>query len=139
MISYTLTKPTSLNQLLNIARGNKFKANALKQSETKKATKEIQEQHCVPIPSIVGKIFIAFDISYSTLTTDADNLAACVKPIMDGFVKAGIVPDDSLKHIQPTLYYSFTKMKRKEQRVLMNIFFNKENYQEYVMGQLETI
>ena len=31
---------------------------------------------------------------------DPDNYAACLKPIMDGLVKAGIIPDDSFKYVK---------------------------------------
>ena len=40
-------------------------------------------------------------------TRDADNLFAAMKGSIDGLVKAGVLVDDSAKHLSYTLYYKW--------------------------------
>lgn len=133
MIELTFSKPVGLNKLIDISRSNKFAAATAKKKATNLAAVEARQQTNV---SIVGKVVLAYDISYSTETTDTDNLNSCLKPILDGMVKARIIQDDSLKYTHPFAFMTYTKAPRASQFVKVRIFTNQEEFQQYVMSQI---
>lgn len=133
MIELTFTKPVGLNKLIDISRSNKFAAALAKKKATNLAAAEAKQQTSV---SIICKVFMIYEISYSTETTDTDNLNSCLKPILDGIVKAGIIQDDSLKYIEPLSFIQYTKAPRANQFVKVRIFTNQEEFQQYVKSQI---
>jgi hypothetical protein len=136
MITYQLSKPTAMNKLIDIARHNKFAAAEVKKAETEQARLEILNQYGTPIPEGVARIYIAFEISYSRLTADPDNLNSCVKPILDGLVKSKVLKNDSLSYVAPTMFFSYFRAFPTNQSVIMNIFFSKQSYLSYVHNKL---
>ncbi len=133
MIELTFTKPIGLNKLIDISRSNKFAAALAKKKATNLAAIEARQQTKA---SILCQVYIAYEISFSTLTTDMDNLNSCLKPILDGIVKAGIIQDDSLKHTYPFAFMTYTKACRASQFVKVRIFINQEEFQQYVKSQI---
>lgn len=133
MIELTFTKPIGLNKLIDISRSNKFVAAAAKKKATNLAAAEAKQQTEV---SIICKVYMTYEISYSTETTDMDNLNSCLKPILDGIVKAGIIQDDSLKHTHPFAFITYTKAPRASQFVKVLIFINQEEFHHYVSSQI---
>ncbi|MGL5076356.1 MAG: hypothetical protein ACRDBG_11075 [Waterburya sp.] len=79
---------------------------------------------------------MTYEISYSTETTDTDNLNSCLKPILDGMVKAGIIQDDSLKYTHPFTFIQYTKAPRASQFVKVRIITNQEEFRHYVSSQI---
>ncbi|MGL5078647.1 MAG: hypothetical protein ACRDBG_22845 [Waterburya sp.] len=133
MIELTFSKPIGLNKLINVSRSNKFAAAAAKKKATNLAAAEAKQQTDV---SIICRVYMAYEISYSTETTDMDNLNSCLKPILDGIVNVGIIRDDSLKYIEPLSFIQYTKAPRASQFVKVRIFINQEEFQQYVSSQI---
>lgn len=133
MIELKFTKPVGLNKLINISRSNKFAAAAAKKKATNLAAVEARQQtKC----AITCKVYMTYEISYSTETTDMDNLNSCLKPILDGIVKAGILQDDSLKYMEPMSFIQYTKAPRVSQYVTVRIFTQPVEFKNYVSSQL---
>ena len=139
MITYKLTKPQTLNQLISVSRQSKIVAAQLKASETERARLEILAQHSVPVPSVIKQVYIAFDISFATLKSDPDGLNSCAKPILDGLVKAKIITDDSLVQVAHTMFFSYFRAKREEQCVYLHIFFNPDAYFKHIEKKLSCL
>ncbi|MGL5079667.1 MAG: hypothetical protein ACRDBG_28045 [Waterburya sp.] len=133
MIELTFSKPLGLNKLIDISRSNKFAAAASKKKATNLAAAEAKQQTDV---SIICKVYMTYEISYSTETTDMDNLNSCLKPILDGMVKARVIQDDSLKYTQPFAFMTYTKAPRASQFVKVRIFTNQEEFRHYVSSQI---
>lgn len=133
MIELKFTKPIGLNKLINISRANKFAAATAKKSATNLAALEARQQTKA---SIICKVYMTYEISYSTKTTDMDNLNSCLKPILDGMVKAGIIQDDSLKYMEPVSFIQYTKAPRASQFVTVRLFTQLSEFQSYVSSQI---
>jgi Holliday junction resolvase RusA-like endonuclease len=117
----TFPKPPTTNETINAARSNKFVAAKSKKHHTEVAritTERYMLSRGITEPVI--KPYIIADISYQTSASDIDNLAGCLKYIMDGLVKAGLMVNDNLAHTQDLLIVKATKVKNKEeQRVIL--------------------
>lgn len=133
MIELTFTKPIGLNKLIDISRSNKFAAALAKKKATNLAAIEARQQ---TEAQIICKVHMTYEISYSTETTDMDNLNSCLKPILDGIVKAGIIQDDSLKYIKPLSFIQYTKAPRASQFVKVRIFTQPLEFRHYVSSQI---
>lgn len=134
MKTYNFPKPPSLNKLINTARSNRYAANTEKQKWTKKAKQCCEEQGVVPFST---KVWLSVEITYSTTASDFDNLIACLKPILDGMVKAGVLEDDSLKYIESSVYFKFTKTKRNNQYVNITVHLSKHSFNEAIKRSLK--
>lgn len=134
MKTYKFPKPPSLNELIDKARGNLYAANNDKQKWTKKAKQCCEEQGVIPFSP---KVWLSVEITYSTSTSDFDNLVACLKPLLDGMVKAGVLQDDSLKYIESSVYFKFTKTKRNNQYVNISIHMSKHSFNETIKRSLK--
>ena len=133
MIELTFRKPVGLNKLIDISRSNKFAAALAKKKATNLAALEAKQQ---TVAQIICKVYMTYEISYSTETTDMDNLNSCLKPILEGVVKAGIIQDDSIKYIEPLSFIRYTKAARASQFVKVRIFTNQEEFHFYVKSQI---
>lgn len=133
MIELKFTKPVGLNKLINISRSNKFAAAIAKKKATNLAAVEARQQTKV---AIIAKVYMTYEISYSTEITDMDNLNSCLKPILDGLVEAGVLQDDSIKYIEPMSFIRYTKAPRASQFVIVRIFTEPLEFRRYVSSQI---
>lgn len=87
-------KFTSLNKYIQAERGNRHAAAKIKKTET----------NLVRLQTLGKKIEtpckLRFTWHIKNLRTDPDNIAFCKKVTLDGLVKAGVIPDDTFKHIK---------------------------------------
>lgn len=133
MKTYTFEKPPSLNQLVNLARRNRYSSAQSKKKWTAKAKKSAIEQGVVKFTS---PVWLFVTISYSTATSDVDNAVTTLKPILDGLVEAEVLEDDNIKHINPQLYVTMVKRERKKQFVSVEIFMNRIAYSKKITEDL---
>ena len=84
----------SLNQYIAKERSNRYVAAKIKKDETNIAYYSLKGKEKIAIPSKLRFIWHVKD-----KRTDLDNIAFGKKFILDGFVKAGLIVDDSLKYI----------------------------------------
>lgn len=82
---------TDLNTYINKERGNRFAAAAVKEKETTRVYWECKSQK---VKRVIPPVFLECRWFTKDLRKDADNLAFAKKFILDGLVKAGILPDD---------------------------------------------
>lgn len=88
-------KFASLNEYVNAERSNRFAGANIKSRETKIAEQECQNYKWLKFPC---KMIFTWHLSNKRI--DLDNTSFARKFILDGMVKAGVIPDDNLKHIQ---------------------------------------
>jgi hypothetical protein len=110
MESITYKQPPTMNKLLNTARTNRYVAAA----DKKRWTDYFAKESLVSIQDSYKRPFIAAEISYFKSNSDLDNLGACFKSVLDGLVKAKLIPDDNLSVIKPFMFYKAVKIKTKE-------------------------
>lgn len=98
--------PSTLNQIIDTARRNRYESAARKKSDTRyiqRLCSKVRER-------FVDKVYISATFYTPTKRNDpCDNLPASLKPIMDGIVKAGIIKDDSLNYIHPEIVYRYER------------------------------
>ena len=87
-------KFTSLNKYINSERTNKFVAAKIKREETRIAYLSLKGS-----PAIKTPCKLRFIWATTNKRIDPDNIAWAKKFILDGMVKANIIPDDTRKHI----------------------------------------
>lgn len=133
MIELTFSKPKSLNALIDEARGSLAVAAGSKEKATKKAALECREQSQA---KLIIPVYLVAEVTYSTETSDIDNLDACLKPILDGLVKCQFLKDDNIKSIYPFKYSFYTKTKRSNQYVTLRFFFDKPSFLEFIQANL---
>lgn len=86
--------PPNWNDYINAERTNKYKANNIKQDE-----KRIMMYLCKGTKYDGSyPVEIAFKPHYSAQRQDLDNFR--YKGLLDGLVAAGVIENDSLKHVQ---------------------------------------
>lgn len=85
---------TTLNDYINAERRNKYVAAKIKKNETELVYYSMLNKPKAPTPCCIT-------ITWHTKNKrkDADNIAFAKKFILDGMVKAGIIPNDNLTHI----------------------------------------
>ena len=91
---YIQYKFTALNEYTNVSRGNKYKSSSIKKRET-----EIARLHFLNSPPIKTPCRIKFTWIMTNKRMDLDNRSFSRKFILDGMVKANVIPDDSLKYV----------------------------------------
>ena len=87
-------KFTALNEYTNKSRGNRYVSNNIKKNET-----EISRLHFINTPKIDTPCRLKFTWIMKTKRMDLDNRSFSKKFIIDGMVKACVIPDDGLKYI----------------------------------------
>lgn len=87
-------KYTTLNPYINAERTNRYKAAKIKRDETYATYMMVKGK-----PKINTPCGLEFIWTVTSRRGDVDNIAFSKKFIIDGMVKAGIIPDDSIKHI----------------------------------------
>lgn len=87
---------TDLNTYIQAERTNKFIGSAVKKEETER----VHTECIVSRPQKeTGSRFFLFIWYSSSKRKDPDNIAFAKKFIMDGLVKAGVIPDDTQKYV----------------------------------------
>ena len=87
-------KFTALNEYTNSSRANKYLSGKIKKRET-----EIARLHFINTPPIKTPCKLKFTWIMKSKRMDLDNRAFSRKFILDGMVKANVIPDDSLKYV----------------------------------------
>jgi hypothetical protein len=85
---------TSLNDYINAERTNRYMAASIKQRETALVTKKCIDQHAPKLDKLRSLEFIW---KTKDKRQDKDNIAFSKKFILDGMVKAGVIPNDTYK------------------------------------------
>ncbi|MGV2830563.1 hypothetical protein [Myxosarcina sp. GI1(2024)] len=119
-------QPPTLNNQLNAARTNRFKAAGIKKSWTNKIAKLAANLEPFETP-----IWVAVEATYKTANNDQDNLYSACKFVFDGLQKAGIIQNDNVNHIKTPVLYSFTK--HTDKLIKLWMFDNYEEYREFIL------
>jgi len=88
--------PTDQNTYINAERTNRFMASKIKKEETENVYWSCKEQGLQPM---VHPVIITFNYHTVSLRKDPDNTSFAKKYILDGIVKAGVLPNDGRKQI----------------------------------------
>lgn len=88
-----------LNEMIRVARGNKYASAKQKKKYTKLVEKELIAQHCIPEKSLTS-ISINCIWTESGHTRDPDNIRVGIKYVLDAMVNTGLLMDDSMKHVK---------------------------------------
>jgi Holliday junction resolvase RusA-like endonuclease len=105
----------TLNEHDGANRSNKFKGAALKKEMT-----EIVRLQMLNKPKINKPSIITFNWFYSS-KCDFDNIRFGAKYILDGIVKAGVMPDDNQNWVKGFGGDYFTKCNKGEEKVIVEI------------------
>lgn len=87
---------TTLNEYISAERANKFAASQIKKRETYAAELAASGKQL----RTVYPVDVVFQWFVKSTRTDPDNIAFGAKFILDGFVKAGLLENDSWKFIK---------------------------------------
>jgi Holliday junction resolvase RusA-like endonuclease len=85
---------TTLNEYINVERGNKYAAADIKSKET-----NVAKMSCIGKQWYQYPCKITFTWHLKDKRKDLDNVAFAKKFILDGLVKAGVLKNDNLNHI----------------------------------------
>lgn len=89
---------TDLNAYVNACRRNRFVGAKIKKDETERVYWECKEQKIKPATKF--PVRITFNWYLKNKRVDPDNAVFGKKFLLDGFVMAGVLPDDSQKYIK---------------------------------------
>ena len=88
-----------LNEIIKVARGNKYASAKQKKKYTHMVEAELYLQECIPDEPF-QMIDIEFTWTEKGRGRDPDNIRAGAKFVLDAMVNRGIIPDDSLKYVK---------------------------------------
>lgn len=88
-----------LNEMINVARTNRYASAKQKKTNTKKVEKELIAQYCIPETPMTS-ISINCIWTESGRARDPDNIRVGIKYILDAMVNTGVLKDDSMKHVK---------------------------------------
>ena len=88
-----------LNEIIKVARGNKYASAKQKKKYTEMVEAELYLQGCVPDEPF-PMIDIEFIWTEAAHPRDPDNVRFGAKAILDAMVNRMIIPDDSMKYIK---------------------------------------
>lgn len=88
-----------LNEMIRIARGNKYASAKQKKKYTKLVEKELIAQQCIPDEPLES-IIVNCIWTESGHARDPDNIRVGVKYVLDGMVNTGVLKDDSMKYVK---------------------------------------
>jgi len=131
-ILYLEDVPPTRNESERVARGSQYQAGKLKKKWTDYCKLEAETQ-LVPFDSYPIYLFIQFGNN-----GDHDNTEGVKKYILDGLVKAEILPDDSLRYVGLECFHHFKIIKKSNERfVTIYLFNNKSEFNQFVINHLE--
>lgn len=113
-LAYTFWIPVrlpGLNEYISAMNSNRHVGNAMKRQWTDYVTMVCKAEHSKFV--IDKPVHIHFLWYYTTEARDPDNIRSATKFILDGMVKAGMIPNDNLRWIKG-LRDDFKKSKRLE-------------------------
>ena len=84
----------SLNEYINVCRGNRYQA-----AKMKRDIEAEMFQYIYPLPKITGPIMIHFRWTEGNSRRDLDNIAFGKKFVLDALVKYGKLKDDNRKNV----------------------------------------
>ena len=94
-MTYTINhRFTSLNKFINAERSNRYIAAKIKREET-----SIAHMSLLGKPPITTPCKLKFTWYIKDKRMDPDNISWSKKAVIDGMVKAKLIPDDGLKYI----------------------------------------
>lgn len=82
------------NEYIRACRGNKYEA-----AQMKRTVEMVVGNRARDLPQIMGPVRIYFTWREGDRRRDLDNVAFAKKFILDGLVKAGVLPDDNRRHM----------------------------------------
>ena len=85
-----------LNEYVRAERANRYAASKMKREQTERAGVAAVEQR---MPAFAGPVDIAFTWVEKDRRRDVDNVAFAKKFILDGLVRAGVIPDDTPRYV----------------------------------------
>lgn len=88
-----------LNEIINVARTNRYASAKQKKKNTRAVEKELIAQHCIPKEPMT-RISINCVWTESGRTRDPDNIRVGIKYILDAMVNTGVLKDDSMKYVK---------------------------------------
>lgn len=88
-----------LNEIIAVARGNRYASAAQKKKYTQMVEVELIAQGCIPEKPF-AQIDIEFIWTEKGRGRDPDNVRVGAKPVFDAMVNQGIIPDDSMKYVK---------------------------------------
>ncbi len=104
----------TLNDHDSANRANKFLGAKLKQEQT-----HLVSLYCKREPKHTKPVFVEFEWHYSG-KHDLDNIAFAKKYVLDGLVKAGVIPNDDQKHVIG-FNDQFEKVEKGKEAVYINL------------------
>lgn len=96
-------------------RANKFGGAALKSRMTTLVSKQVTTVEPITSPCKIG-----FTWLYSS-RHDFDNIRFAAKYVLDGLVKAGVLPNDNQNWVKGFLYDKFTKVEKGNEGVIVRL------------------
>lgn len=121
--NYKVSRPPTRNQSERFARGNIYKAASIKKEWTQRISHELLKQGAVSFETKVSMMFI-FDYAYES--EDCDNIAGCLKYVLDGMVSSKIIKDDSMKYVNKALILGYNKVPQKSNKQV-SIFISSDS------------
>jgi len=88
-----------LNEMINVARTNRYASAKQKKKYTKMVEKELIAQHCIPETPLTSISVNCIWIE-SGHARDPDNIRVGIKYVLDAMVNTGVLKDDSMKHVK---------------------------------------
>ena len=88
-----------LNEMIDVARGNRYASAKQKKKYTKLVEKELVAQHCIPKTPLTS-ISVNCVWTESGRARDPDNIRVGIKYILDAMVNTGVLKDDSMKYVK---------------------------------------
>lgn len=85
-----------LNDYVRAERANRYAASKMKREQTERAGIAAVERR---MPGFKGPVEIAFTWVEQNRRRDMDNVAFAKKFILDGLVRAGVIPDDTPRYV----------------------------------------
>lgn len=133
--SFLFPLPPSLNSIISTARNNRYASGASKKKWTEDCFSLALGKRKFP-----SRVWMEVYINYKRMI-DPDNGFACLKPALDGLVRAGVLVDDSPKIIQPPIIYWWRKVPKSDEPYLKILIsdspmFNGRNVELYQINYL---
>ncbi len=134
-ITLIFDRPPTTNEILNTARTHRMVAAIDKQRLTLRIAQAAKLQYPCKIEF---KPYLLEEIGYRTNSSDIDNLTGCLKYVMDGVVKAGILDNDNLAHTRNSLYVHARKTSKNDTLLVqLKLFESAKDYIEQVSSLIE--
>lgn len=102
--TFNFPLPPTLNEIIRMARGNIYASAKEKRTWTNSIA-----LLCVGKKQFPSQVWLEFVWQVKNKNSDADNISASAKFVMDGLVQAGVLQGDSLKYIMSPVLHWYEK------------------------------